>query len=496
MNEPSVAPVQVGQILAGKYRIERVLGMGGMGVVVAALHVQLDERVAIKFLLPDALQSPETVARFAREARAAVKIKSEHIARVSDVGTLENGAPYMVMEYLEGRDLAAYLKERGALPIDEAVTYLLQAMEALAEAHGMGIVHRDLKPPNLFLTRRADGTAQVKVLDFGISKVTPRGGMNEASLTKTSSVMGSPLYMAPEQMVSTREVDARADVWALGVVLYELLAGHVPFLGESMTELCARILQEPPSPLRVTRPDVPPELEGLILRCLEKDRERRIGSVAELASGLVPFAPAYMMPSVERIARLSGATPGSYSAAALGATAYSQPAPAVGLANPPVMPAMAATPQPYTPAPYGTPMPGQPPANTQSSWGETRGSSGGGSGWLVVLGIGFLALFAGAVVGVAVLYLRPRAEATTLSTGTSTAMHASPAHAPTEADSPLEPLSTGTARVRPGATATVTATPSATATATASATATATPTMTATAPPTAKPTATKRPDIF
>ena len=485
MTEPSPAPVHVGQILAGKYRIERVLGVGGMGIVVAAMHVQLDERVAIKFLLPDALESPETVARFAREARAAVKIKSEHIARVSDVGTLENGAPYMVMEYLEGRDLAAYLKERGPLPVDEAVTYLLQAMEALAEAHGMGIVHRDLKPPNLFLTRRADGTAQVKVLDFGISKVTARGGMHEASLTKTSSVMGSPLYMAPEQMVSTREVDARADVWALGVVLYELLAGHVPFQGESMTELCARILQEPPSPLRMTRPDVPPELEGLILRCLEKNRDQRLGSVAELASGLVPFAPPYMMPSVERIARLSGGTPGSYSAAALGATAYSQPAPSMG--NAPVMPAMAATPQPYTPPPYGTPMPGYlPPANTQSSWGETRGSSGGGGGWFVVLGIGLLALVAGAVVGVLVLVFRGRTDtqAAAAAAPTTTVVHTAPSHVATETDPPLAPLSTATATATARPTATATATPTATAT------------STATATPTAKPTATKRPDIF
>ena len=468
-----------GDILLGKYRVERVLGQGGMGVVVAAMHVQLDERVAIKFLLPDALENPETVARFAREARAAVKIKSEHIARVSDVGTLENGAPYMVMEYLEGRDLAAYLKERGALPVDEAVTYLLQAMEALAEAHGMGIVHRDLKPPNLFLTRRADGTAQVKVLDFGISKVTQRGGMREASLTKTSSVMGSPLYMAPEQMVSTREVDARADVWALGVVLYELLAGHVPFQGESMTELCARILQEPPSPLRMTRPDVPPELEALILRCLEKDRERRVGSVAELASGLVPFAPPYMMPSVERIARLSGTAPGSFSATALGATAYSQPAPPMG--NAPVMPAMAATPQPYNPPPYGTPMPGYLPApNTQSSWGETRGSSGGSGGWLIVLAIGLLALVAGAVVGVAVLVFRARTDTQATAATTSTAVRATAAA--TEAVAPLAPLST------------VTATP--TSLPTARPTASTAGSVAATATATTKPTGTKRPDIF
>src|SRR5271168_2704525 len=145
----SAAGVEPGQILAGKYRIDQVLGVGGMGVVVAAHHIQLDERVALKFLLPEALHNPESVARFAREARAAVKIKSEHVARVTDVGQLENGAPYMVMEYLEGSDLATWLQDRGRLPVDQAVDFVLQASEALADAHALGIVHRDLKPANL-----------------------------------------------------------------------------------------------------------------------------------------------------------------------------------------------------------------------------------------------------------------------------------------------------------------------------------------------------------
>ncbi len=161
--------VREGDVLAGKFRIERVLGQGGMGVVVAATHIQLDERVALKFLLPEALINSDAVARFAREARAAVKIKSEHVARVSDVGTLESGSPYMVMEYLHGQDLADWVRDRGAMPISDAVEFVLQACEALAEAHALGIVHRDLKPANLFVTLRADGTPCVKVLDFGIS---------------------------------------------------------------------------------------------------------------------------------------------------------------------------------------------------------------------------------------------------------------------------------------------------------------------------------------
>src|SRR6266511_1188050 len=226
MNDP---PVHEGEILAEQYRVERVQGVGGMGVVVVATHLQLEERVAIKVLVKEALGNAEAVARFAREARAAVKIKSEHVARVIDVGTLETGAPYMVMEYLEGGDLSQVLQSRGALPVEDAVEYVLQTCEAIAHAHVLGIVHRDLKPANLFLIRRPDGTAAIKVLDFGISKVMPaKGSSSDNAMTRTRAVMGSPLYMSPEQMTSTRDVDGRTDIWALGVILYELLSGQPP----------------------------------------------------------------------------------------------------------------------------------------------------------------------------------------------------------------------------------------------------------------------------
>jgi serine/threonine-protein kinase len=293
-----VAGVREGDLLAGKYRIERILGAGGMGVVVAARHIHLDERVAIKFLLPEMLSNADAVTRFGREARAAVKIKSEHVARVSDVGTLDNGAPYMVMEYLDGSDLSDWLHQRGALPIDQAVEFLLQAGEAIAEAHTLGIVHRDLKPANLFVVRRSDGTLSVKVLDFGISKVASATGFD---MTKTSSVMGSPLYMSPEQMQSTKDTDARSDLWALGVILYELLSADSPFQGNTMPELVARILSAPPEPLRTRRPDAPPALEAVILKCLERDRTRRYQTVGELALALMPFAPKRAKTSVERI---------------------------------------------------------------------------------------------------------------------------------------------------------------------------------------------------
>jgi len=296
---------QEGDVLAGKFRIERVLGVGGMGMVVSAMHLQLDERVAIKFLLPEALSNAEAVARFGREARAAVKIKSEHVARVIDVGALETGAPYMVMELLRGQDLSQLLQAQGPLPVALAAQYVLQACEALAEAHAIGIVHRDLKPANLFLTARADGSPCIKVLDFGISKLTSQPGSgSDMSMTRTHAVMGSPLYMSPEQMASAREVDARSDIWAVGTVLYELVTGRVPFEAESMPQLCALILQSEPAPPRSVRPDLPDGLEQIIWRCLRKDRNERYPNVAALAADLASFAPDAGPRSAERISRV------------------------------------------------------------------------------------------------------------------------------------------------------------------------------------------------
>jgi serine/threonine-protein kinase len=299
------APVHEGEVLAGKYRVDKVLGIGGMGVVVAAHHLQLDEKVALKFLLPEMLSDAEAVGRFEREARAAVKIKSEHVARVSDVGKLESGSPYMVMEYLDGGDLAAWLEQRGALPIEQAVEFVLQACEAIGEAHALGIIHRDLKPANLFCVRRADGVLSIKVLDFGISKMTALGGSGPAmSMTKTHAIMGSPFYMSPEQMQSAKAVDPRADLWALGVILYELLTGRVPFDGEGLPELILKVVSAEPAPMRDLRPDLPDGLEAVVLRCLAKDRERRWSNVAELAVALADFAPKRARGSVERVSRL------------------------------------------------------------------------------------------------------------------------------------------------------------------------------------------------
>jgi serine/threonine-protein kinase len=297
----SRAGVREGDIVAGKYQVEKILGMGGMGVVVAARHLQLEDKVALKFLLPEVLSNPEAVERFVREARAAVRIKSEHVARVTDVGALENGAPYMVMEYLEGGDLAGWLEQRGPLPIDQAVEFVLQASVAVAEAHALGIVHRDLKPANLFCVRRSDGQLSIKVLDFGISKVTGRGAGPRLSMTKTNTMMGSPFYMSPEQMQSSKGVDARTDIWSLGVVLFELIAGRGPFQAESVVELAVKIATEPPEVLHTCRPDVPLGLEGVIGKCLERDAEQRYHHVGELALALLPFAPKRAKELVDRI---------------------------------------------------------------------------------------------------------------------------------------------------------------------------------------------------
>jgi serine/threonine-protein kinase len=286
--QPSIdgAGIEPGTLVAGKYVVERVLGRGGMGVVVAALHRELREPVALKFLYRETAKQPELVARFQREARAAVRIKSEHVARVIDVG-LHRGEPFIVMELLAGTDFHKLSAARGPLPSSEAALYVAQACEAVAEAHLYGIVHRDLKPANLFLTYRADGSPLVKVLDFGISKMT---GEADENLTQTTDVLGSPLYMSPEQIESPRDVDARTDVWSLGAILYKLLTGKAAFAAETASASLAKIVTRPPPPLRAQRPDIPAELEALVLRCLEKDPSNRLPSAAELGRALHPFA--------------------------------------------------------------------------------------------------------------------------------------------------------------------------------------------------------------
>lgn len=288
----------VGETLVGKYRVDGVLGEGAMGLVVAAHHLVLDERVAIKILHASHARDPETTTRFVREARAAVRIKNEHVVRIYDVGRLDGGEPFLVMELLEGEDLASLVRQ-GPLLLSEAIDIVLQICEALGEAHALGIVHRDLKPANIFVTPRGDGAAFVKVLDFGLSKFL--GADASAAITRTHATVGSPLYMSPEQLESAKDVDQRADIWSLGVILFELLTGRPPFRAEGLPQLVVRILNGKTPSLRSKRPEMPAALDAIVARCLAKDRNDRFAEVGELAAALAPFASTAGKASIARI---------------------------------------------------------------------------------------------------------------------------------------------------------------------------------------------------
>jgi serine/threonine-protein kinase len=305
---PSVPPdlPGPGEIVGDKYEVERVLGAGGMGAVVAARHKTLGQKVAIKFLLPRMTRAAGAHERFLREARASVGIVSQHVARVLDVGTLEkNGAPYIVMEHLEGSDLKHILAEKQKLDPEVAADWMIQACEAIAEAHQLGIVHRDLKPANLFVSKHADGSPLIKVLDFGISKTSTGNPDSVPDLTKTDTMLGSPAYMSPEQVKNPKHVDLRTDVWALGVILYESLSGRLPFDAETVPSLSAKICMDAPESLATLAPDAPKDLIRVVERCLEKEPEKRYAGVTELARALLPFAPPSSRAIVERLGRMT-----------------------------------------------------------------------------------------------------------------------------------------------------------------------------------------------
>jgi len=287
-------PLRPGEELSQKYRIDALIASGGMGFVFSATHLELENSVAIKVLRPELAHDPVATARFVNEARALARLKSQHAVRVLDIAPLPSGSPYVVMEYLSGSDLRTLLANGQPLPIEAAVECVLQACEAVAEAHSLGIVHRDLKPENLFLTNEPSGSALIKVLDFGISKSLKTRGMR--ALTHPSFALGSPHYMSPEQMHSPRDVDARSDIWSIGVVLYELLTGRCPFEDRDLGVLFAKIQNEPPLPTRVHRAEIPPELEAVVMRCLEKEQTERYQSVAELMDALRPFAAGCAVP--------------------------------------------------------------------------------------------------------------------------------------------------------------------------------------------------------
>jgi serine/threonine-protein kinase len=293
--------IKPGDLVDGKYRIDQLIGQGGMGVVLAATDIRLQRRVAMKVLRAEFLADGTWGARFLREARSAVQLTSEHSVRIHEVGALDDGRPFMVMEFLVGRDLGALVEMEGRLSLWDAVEYLLQACEAVADAHANGIIHRDIKPANLFLTRRNDKTPLIKVLDFGLAKAPATVG---ESLTSDSTVFGSPQYMSPEQLKGAAHVDARTDIWALGTTLYELLAGKPPFEATTVPELGAMIMRDPVTPVHVRYPDIPRGISEIILRCLEKEPARRYANVGDLASALEPYARPQARGSADRVRRV------------------------------------------------------------------------------------------------------------------------------------------------------------------------------------------------
>jgi eukaryotic-like serine/threonine-protein kinase len=384
-----------GEVIASKYRIDSVVGTGGMGIVLGATDLSLQRQVAIKFLSPERMQREGAVARFLREARAAAAIQSEHVVRVHEVGTLDWGVPYIVMEHLRGSDLAQVLAQRGPLPIPEACDLLLQVCEALAEAHARGIVHRDLKPQNLFLATRPDGTPCMKVLDFGISKAVDDG--TASNLTATDTVMGTPLYMSPEQVRSLKNVDARSDIWALGSILFELVTRSPIYEAPSASALCAMIAMDPPTPLRARLPQAPPELEAIISRCLHKDPHGRYAHVGDLADALAAFATPQGRVTASRVSnvvRQFGQTTSQPGRNSGPPTAYVGAGPTTGTGPTIGTPLMVTpTPRPVAPPPHPT---------TQSTWqqtgGDTRAGRGAGGVIVAMLGVftGLLLLGGGA----------------------------------------------------------------------------------------------------
>jgi serine/threonine protein kinase len=374
MGKKPTSPVPIGDLVADKYRVEGILGVGGMGCVVEATHIDLLKRVAIKFVHEADAQDPQVAARFLREARAAVALTSEHIAHVLDVGTLPSGAPYMVMEHLEGMTLEERLEKSPPMPIDEVVAVILQACDALSEAHSKGIVHRDVKPANLFLVRRPTRNLFVKVLDFGISRASDPAIAVKQSLTGTSDVMGTPHYMAPEQMTSTKVVDARADIWALGVCLYRALTGVYPFDATTLMELGAMVLATEPRPVESLRPGISRELAAVVARCLRRDPNERFASAAELHAALAS------LPSRRTVAFAPGQGPLTPS------SMPSVPPPMPVQMQMPLTPSASAPVLPYTPGggipshtAQGTALPVQPV--------PTRSATSGGLVGTIVLGV-------------------------------------------------------------------------------------------------------------
>jgi serine/threonine-protein kinase len=446
-----------GDLIAGKYQVVKKLGEGGMGVVYEAIHTRIQQRVAIKMLLPDVMELPEVVPRFEREARAAGKLKSDNTARVLDVDMSENGLPYMVMEFLDGVDLGQLLEKNGALPVQDAVDYVLQACNAMAEAHAAGVIHRDLKPSNLFVLTNTGGTRKVKVLDFGISKLENE---TEARVTATQAVVGTPLYMSPEQVRSAKHVDARSDIWSLGIILYELVTARTPFEGSTTAAAAAICIDDPP-PIAQFRQDVPADLERAILIALQKEPSARFPNVQLLAQAIAPFGSGSIIaPDTAPAAFL---VPGSVSSPRLPMTSRPELGSAPTIHSDPGISGARAAANPHT-------LPGW---TTRSSPGRRRSKT---IITVVVTTVMVLSLVIVGVVAVGFAYHKSpdpvvaatataETHATATATITATATEAAIVTAPvtTSGSSPSTlPSTRPTSRPRPTATVTATAAPTAT----------------------------------
>jgi serine/threonine-protein kinase len=490
---------KVGDVIAGKFKVERMLGRGGMGAVFAAHHEFLNQRVALKLVLGSIAESKEARDRFMNEARAAFGIQSEHIARVLDVGE-DQGRPFMVLEYLEGADLARIVEERGPLPVVEAVDYVVQALDAIGQAHAKGIIHRDLKPANLFIVRGSDGQGIVKVLDFGISKMTNPLAPDSGGMTSTKAMLGSPYYMSPEQLRSSRTVDARTDIWAIGIILHELLTGEVPYKGDNLGELFANILEQDAPPIGAKRPDVPPELQHVVLRCLQRKADHRYANVWELARDLVRFASPRAGAPFERLKQVAPNLPKpAMAASAMGGLAplpNVAPQQTIPANTPPrhpsghpqaTMPHHATTPfnqlqqpPPNAPIPANTPsgpmmmpqgmvqQPGMHPGMTGGGWGGQTGSDINlvpapprSGGMKLVAAIALPIFF---VLGIVVVFVVARGRKTTaevppVASSVAASSATAAATATETATSTATPASAGTAATAVTATASASADP-------------------------------------
>ena len=343
--DPAIDPL-IGQLVGGRYTLLRRVGKGGMGVVYEADHTNLGKRVAVKLLLDKYTDDPEVVARFQREARTASSIGDQHIVEVTDAGMHDDGRSFIVMELLEGQNLAETLEACGPMPAVRAVEIVRQVLRGLGAAHAKGIVHRDMKPENVFLTTRGGSADFAKIMDFGISKFL-MSTESKVRLTATGAVIGTPVYMAPEQALALGEVDARVDLYAVGVMLYELLAGHPPFQAPSYIALVTQHLNLPPPPLGEARPDLPRALIKAVHRALEKDPARRYQTAAEMAAAIPTVEALLAADSVSTLGS-SNEYPGLSASQTMEASPMARRSPG----SPVSMPAQA-TPLYQTPGPSG-----------------------------------------------------------------------------------------------------------------------------------------------